>query len=173
VRLVPVTTSAFQGGPGGIDVGSELKVTLVSVMVIVLPEPVFKVPRTVADAAPANDPTTRNAIRRLSFFTAFPSRTRKLVGDHIFSRIDGLGREKNRVLKRPLDAGFPSRVGFGLIRVRKQEVIALGKLLQFRQPSVDEDDDSEIGFLLLGKNDPTVFPEGEGNRRDRPEVPIP
>jgi hypothetical protein len=31
-----------------------------------------------------------------------------------------------------------------------KEVIALGRLLQFRQRSVDEDDDSEIGLFLSG-----------------------
>ena len=57
VRLVPFATSAFQGGPGGVEERSGSKLTLDSVMVIVPAEPVFKSPTTAADATAPNDVT--------------------------------------------------------------------------------------------------------------------
>src|SRR5262245_667572 len=47
--VVPLPTSEFQGGPGGVDEGSESKATLVMVTVIVPAEPVFRSPTTEAD----------------------------------------------------------------------------------------------------------------------------
>src|SRR5215470_12864895 len=55
--VVPVATSAFQGGPGGVDEGSGSKVMLPRVNVIVPAEPVFRSPMTTPEAAVPNDAT--------------------------------------------------------------------------------------------------------------------
>jgi len=50
LRLVPFPTSAFHGGPGGVDEGSRLNVTELIVTVTVPPDPVFKLPMMLAEA---------------------------------------------------------------------------------------------------------------------------
>src|SRR5438552_2165365 len=66
VRLAPFATSAFQGGPGGVEERSGSKLTLDSVIVIVPAEPVFKSPTTAADATAPNDATASHARRRIT-----------------------------------------------------------------------------------------------------------
>src|ERR1700676_4849881 len=50
VMSVPEATSAFQGGPAGVELVSGLKLTLLRVTVTVPPDPVFRSPMIVADA---------------------------------------------------------------------------------------------------------------------------
>src|SRR6266567_5492991 len=59
IKAVVLLTSAFHGGPGGIDVVSVVNVMLLSVTVVVpLPDDVFNSPTTVAEAIVAKHSST-------------------------------------------------------------------------------------------------------------------
>src|SRR5438876_1090854 len=69
MRLVVLATSAFQGGPGGWEEGSGLKVMLESVIVMLPAEPVFKSPVTTAEATEVGKTATRTATTKNSRLT--------------------------------------------------------------------------------------------------------
>src|SRR5215472_5437473 len=104
IRVVPLPTSAFQGGPAGTDEGSALKVMLPSVMVIVPAEPVFKLPTTVAEAAVPNDamaspstsPTTTTRSRRQVLKTFLAS----CLGSSRWDRLEVAGLRGPEALAR-------------------------------------------------------------------------